>query len=296
MKARLGIDLGFAVNRFPEPREWARIVAEDLGLSHVQFVAELLDPFLPEYFRKAQLAEIRKHTAQYGVGVDSVFTLTRTNHLMHPDPAGRALWRKWLGDLLAMGRELGAKSGGSFFGIMTVADHADPARREIRVKEAVEGWQELSFLAKELGYECLIFEPMSVPREMGCTIEEVLSLLERVNARCGVPMRLNLDVGHAAHPSQRDPYEWLARLGSHASVVHLQQTERDRSHHWPFTPEYNAKGIIEPQRVLETLEKAGAGEVLLAFEIGHREHWDTEFRVIEDLKASAEYWRRWVKG
>jgi hypothetical protein len=31
------------------------------------------------------------------------------------------------------------------------------------------------------------------------------------------------------------------------------------------------------------------------FEIAHREHYDTEFRIIDDLKESVDYWRKWVK-
>ena len=42
---RLGINLGLTVNRYIEPEVWTKIVAEDLGLGYVQFVADLLDPF-----------------------------------------------------------------------------------------------------------------------------------------------------------------------------------------------------------------------------------------------------------
>jgi len=38
MNLELGINLGFAINKYIEPEEWARIVGEDLNLRHVQFV------------------------------------------------------------------------------------------------------------------------------------------------------------------------------------------------------------------------------------------------------------------
>jgi hypothetical protein len=42
---------------------------------------------------------------------------------------------------------------------------------------------------------------------------------------------------------------------------------------------------------MEAVKKAGCTDALFAFEIGHREHWDTDFRIIEDLKESVDYFR-----
>ena len=46
----LGINLGFAVNRYPEPEDWINAVAE-IGVNRVQFVADLLNPDLPSNLR-----------------------------------------------------------------------------------------------------------------------------------------------------------------------------------------------------------------------------------------------------
>lgn len=298
MNLRLGINLGFAINKYIEPRVWSRIVAEDLKLRHVQFVADLLNPFLPKEYIDKQVAEIQACTREYGINVESVFTsaFTRVNHLANPDEEARKIWIQWFKDFFTIAAKLGAKNGGSHFGIMTFATYNDPSARERMIELNVKGWQELSFFAKEIGFDCLIFEPMSVPREMGNTIEESIELMERVNANCGVPMRICLDVGHAPHPEQRDPYPWIEKLGAYSPVVHLQQTELNKSNHWPFLPEYNEKGIIKPEKVLSALEKSGAKDALMAFEISHREHWDTDFRIIDDLKTSVEYWRPYIKG
>jgi hypothetical protein len=105
-------------------------------------------------------------------------------------------------------------------------------------------------------------------------------------------MRLCLDVGHAPHPEERDPYPWLSELGAISRIVHLQQTEAGHSRHWPFTDEYNQKGIIEASRVLKTLEESGATDIWLGFEIGHRERFEVEPQVIPELAASARFWRQ----
>lgn len=296
MNLKLGINLGFAINKYVEPEEWTRIVGEELGLRHVQFVADLLNPFLPKEYVDAQIERIIMSTRKYGISVDSVFTsaFTRVNHLMHPDRELRKIWLQWFKDLFGIAALLGAKTGGSHFGILSFASYNDAKKREMLIEEGVKGWQELSFHVKELGFESLIFEPMSVPREMANTVEETLELMERVNQNCGVPMRICLDVGHAPHPEQRDPYPWIEKLGAYSPIVHLQQTVLHKSNHWPFIPEYNRQGIIQPEKVLDALEKSGAKKAQLIFEIGHREHFDSDFRIIEDLKATVDYWRPYV--
>lgn len=297
MSYRLGINLGFAVNKYPEPEVWTKIVAEELGLHYVQFVADLLSPHVPEAYLKSQMDRIVTCKNHYGIGIESLFTstFTRVNHLMHPDEEMRKYWFETFQRYLEIGAKFGAKTFGSHFGILTFASYEDQKQREFLVEEGVKGWQKLSFYAKELGYDSLIFEPMSVPREMGNTIAGARALMDRVNSNCGVPMKICLDVGHAPHPQERDPYQWIRELGSHAPVIHLQQTVLNRSNHSPFTPEHNKTGIITGEKVMEAVAASGLKDALFLFEISHREHYDTEFRIIQDLKESVHYWRPYIQ-
>ncbi len=297
MKTKLGINCGFAINRYMEPEVWGKMVGEDFGLHSVQFVADLLNPFLPDYYVESYLERVLKAKEQYNFSVDSWFTsaYTRINHLMHPDAAARKIYLDWFKKQYKIGATLGAKTGGSHFGIMTFETYDDPKKREFILEEGIKGWQELSFVAKDFGYDSIIFEPMSVPREFGNTVEDSLYLMNRVNENCGVPMRICLDVGHAPHPEQRDPYPWLERLGKYSPIVHLQQTVLHKSNHWPFTNEFNEQGIIKGEKVLQALEKGGCEETILMFELSNREHWDSDNNTIPDTKASVEYWRQFVK-
>ena len=290
----LGTNLGFATNRFPEPDEWARLVAEEFGLYSVQLVADLLNPFWPEYVLEAEMERIQLALDRYRISVHSLMTstYTRVNHFMYPYPELRRAWRDWFRRFASLAARLGARAVGSHFGILSVEDLADPTSYRQRVDDAIRLWQELSHYASEVGLEYIFFETMSIPREMGDTIAGARELLQRVNENAGVPMRFCLDIGHAPHPSERDPYDWLSALGRDAGIVHLQQTEHGHSRHWPFTPEYNAQGIIDPLRTLTTLYESGAEEVFLAFEISHRERFEVEPLVVPELKASAEYWRQ----
>lgn len=296
MSYRLGTNLGFAINKYIEPEVWTRIVRKDLGLRYVQFVADLLNPFLPPEYINSQIKRINESAREYDIVIESLFTsaFTRVNHLMNPDAQARKIWLDWFYRFLEMGAAMGAKNLGSHFGIMTFDTYDDPDKRGFITDEGVKGWQKLTYRAKELGYECLLFEPMSVPREMANTVAETKYLLDRVNEDCGVPMKCCLDIGHAPHPSERDPYPWIEQLGAVSPIIHLQQTVLHKSNHAPFTPEANETGIIKGELVMEAVKKSGCTDTFLCFEISHREHFDTEFRIISDLAESVKYWRNFV--
>lgn len=297
MKTKLGVNCGFAINRYIEPEVWGRIVGEELGLHSVQMVADLINPFWPKEYLDDQIKRVKEAAKRYDFNVDSIFTsaYTRVNHLMHPDPEARRIWLQWFKDLLFIGRELGAVTGGSHFGILTFDTMQNEEKKKRVVEAGVKGWQELSFYARELGYDSLIFEPMSVPREFANTVQETKDCMAAVNANCGVPLKVCLDVGHAPHPDERDPYPWILALGSESPIIHLQQTVLGKSMHWPFTPEHNQEGYIKADQVLQCLAESGCQETLLLFELSHREHWDTDGLVIADHKASVAYWRQYVK-
>ena len=300
MRVKLGINAGFAINRFPEPEVWMRIVGEDLGLRYVQFVADLLNPFLPYRVLERQVDKITKLAEKYSVTIDTTFTsaFTRVNHLMHPDPLIRDAWFQWFKDFLSLSAALGARGMGSHFGIMSVTDLKDDARRKQTTEAAIQLWQQLSEYASGLGFDFLMFEPMSIPREMACTIAETWELYERVNDGAAIPIKLCLDVDHGFYfspdPKDSDPYAWLEEFGKLSPSIHIKQSLEDKGGHWPFTAEYNAKGRILPEKVIESLRTAGAEDVILLLEISHRERYPAEEKVLSDLKESAEYWRRYV--
>ena len=65
MKVKLGINAGFATNRYPEPDDWARIVGEELGLHSVMFVADLMSMFYPDEIITEEVEKINALKEQY---------------------------------------------------------------------------------------------------------------------------------------------------------------------------------------------------------------------------------------
>lgn len=298
----LGINLGFAVNRFPEPEVWTQIVGERLGLRKVQFVADLFNPHLPNEVLVEQIRRTVSAARARNISIDTTFTaaFTRVNHLLHPDRSMRDHWESWFTRFVTLSAQLGARGSGSHFGIFSVCEFENISMRRARFDEAVERWGRISRHAKEVGLQFLLIEPMSIGREVGETLDEAARVLTALNQAADVPFRFCLDVDHGNRASGRredaDPYVWLRRFATVSPVIHIKQSRPDTYGHWPFTPESNRVGLIEPGRVLEALEAGGSDEAVLTLEVAHKERADLEARVLPDLDASVAYWRAHVGG
>ena len=296
-KWSLGINLGFAVNRFPEPQVWTQIVGERLGLRKVQFVADLFNPHLSHGVVAEHVRRTVRAAQAHDISIDTTFTsaFTRVNHLLHPDRSVRDHWEEWFNGFVELSAQLGARGSGSHFGIFSVHDFDDAGTRRVRFDEAVERWGRISRRAREVGLQFLLIEPMSIGREVGETVDEAARVLTALNEAGEVPFRFCLDVDHgnrlSGRPEDGDPYVWLRRFAAVSPVIHIKQSRADAYGHWPFTPEFNGVGLIEPQRVVRALEDGGSEGAVLTFEIAHKERADLEARVVRDLEASVAYWR-----
>jgi len=302
MHVSLGINTGFAINRFPEPDNWVTIVADELGLDTVQFTADLLNPFLPADVVAREVDTVRRLCDKKGVRVQTTFTsqFTRVNHLMHPNLEVQRVWVEWFKKFFRVSRDLGAEGAGSHFGIMSVRDNADAAMREKRINQAVDAWRELSEYGAEIGLEYLLFEPMSIPREVAETISATEDILRRCEKNFAIPMLACLDVDHgdlqSNDPRDTDPHAWIRAFGKVSPCIHIKQSLRDKGGHYPFTAKYNEQGKIVPEEILATMRESGIEDCTLLLEISHRERWPADYTVVADLKESVEYWRPAVEA
>ena len=300
LKVRLGINTGFATNRFPEPEEWIRLVKEDFGLKYVQFTADLLNPSLPDNIIKSQVNKIKKNLSKYDVKVEHAFTssYTRVNHLAHPDKKIQKYWINWFKKFADISRQLGAVSFGSHLGILSIADYKDNSRREARFKDLMKNWKEVASYAKKVGFKYVTWEPMSIAREFGETISETKRLQKILNDEFPIPMKLCLDVDHgdvaSKNTNDKNPYEWIRMFGKEAPFIHIKQSLKDKGGHWPFTPEYNKRGIIFPDKIIKSIRESGAKDILLLLELSFREREPFESGVIGDIKDSVEFWKPYV--
>lgn len=300
----LGINTCFAIGRYPEPEEWMRVVTDELGLSHVQFSFDLVDPVIVDWDTvERKCRKIAELARQRGIRIDTATTGEvphKSNALLDPDPAVRRCYLRWYENLIRASSILGAEGSGVYLGTLSSRDNGSAERRAYLISVLMEEIEHLTGIAKSEGQKYFMWEPMSVPREIPCTINETRELLDRANSNSQIPVLLCLDVGHgwirSPDPRDRDPYAWLRELGHLSPSIHMQQTDGKGDRHWPFSPEFNAKGIIAPEKVFAALELSGAERTIIVFEYFFSAHALSEDTAIADMRTSVQYWKEALGG
>jgi sugar phosphate isomerase/epimerase len=293
MRVILGINNCFAVKRWPQADEWAQIVDDELGLDVVQHSLDLTDLAGDV---ASDTARLRQACSAHGVRIASVFTglmAYSTGLMLAPDAGERQRGEAYWADAIQFAAALGAASVGGHVGSLSRRDADRPERREALWTELRERLARLARLAFEHGLAALLIENMACDREPSrmSDFEDLLAAATGERAATS----LCLDIGHQCVPGtsgdEADPYAWLTTLGRRASLVHLQQSDADGDHHWPFTATYNTQGRIRAPRVLEALRASGADDVTLLLEVIPAFEADDR-RVLGELQESVAYWRQ----
>ena len=119
--------------------------------------------------------------------------------------------------------------------------------------------------SEEKGLSFITWEPMSISREQGETLEHARLLQTRVNQGAPLPFKVCLDVDHgdvtSSNPKDTDPYSWLEEFAKDSPMIHLKQSSSNKGGHWPFTAENNINGRIIPEKVISTLKSQGVEKV-----------------------------------
>lgn len=291
MRVQLGINTCFAVKRWPRVEDWAPIVRDRLGLKVVQHSLDLV----PAGASRSDAEGVAAVARSAGLELHSTFTglaAYSDNLLLHPDPTARQSAAAWFGWAIDWTAALGGIATGGHVGAFSVPDWEDRERRAELWREIQGSLETLSGEARRAGLAYLLVENLAAAREPS-TMAMIRDLLTDGDV-AHVPVRLCLDVGHMCVPGttgdDRDPYAWLRELGRVAPVVQLQQSDAEGDHHWPFTPERNAVGRIDADRVLDALDAGGVEETVLILEV--IPSFEQEDRaVLDDLAASVDYWR-----
>jgi D-erythrulose 1-phosphate 3-epimerase len=279
----------------PQPERWAGLVRDDLGLDLVQHSLDLVDLDLSLADVAGQADPLRAACTANGLTLHSTFTglaAYSSNLLLHPDPAARHRARAWYRRVISFTAAAGAGSAGGHLGAYSVHDWRDPIRRRELWSELGETLADLAGYARKEGLSGLMAENLAAAREPS-TMRMLSSLLTEGD-EAHVPVTLCLDVGHQCVPGtsgqDRDPYAWLEQMGAAATVVQLQQTDGIADHHWPFTPETNAVGIIDAQKALAALDRSGATDIALVLEVIPAFEQDDD-QALAEIRKSADYWR-----
>jgi len=143
----LGMNTCFAVKRWPEPEEWARIIAEDFGLKSVQFSFDLMDPRAGSGVVASYIDHTRIECARYGLSIHSTFTgflPFMNNLLLHPEPAFRDDAKAWFKAAIEVTARMKVSMTGGYFGALSMKDVSDANRRQERMDGWLDGLRELA--------------------------------------------------------------------------------------------------------------------------------------------------------
>jgi len=264
------VNLCFAIKRWPEPEEWARIAADELEVSTVQFTTDLIDPWWPADLRAAMAARARSEAGARGIAIHSVqigLAGYTYNGLLHPDETARRLAEEWWRRSIDLAAELGAGAAGGPIGALSVADAASPERRKALYAEVVGRLGGLADHAKRSGLEALLIEPTPLPREIPSTIDEAKRLVADTSGGA-VPLWFVIDVGHALYRplygEDASLVPWLTELRDHIGVLHLQNHDYRADAHWGWP---DARGSYDPAGFHREVSEAGLDHLPVFIEV-----------------------------
>ncbi len=319
VELQLGVNGAFCARRWEQPGSWMRLTKE-LGYPAHEFCADVLDPFfsgdLP--FQLDMARKTRAAAEEHGVTLTGIYTgaVTRRFHgLSHSDPIPRQRMVDWVCDSMDLARAMGCdRVGGRWdvipLEVMEQGEHA----YHTAIKRQQEILRELAQIGRDKGLAALHVEQSCVPAEVPWTLKQTEELLIEVNrGQSGCPVYVTLDVGRVAghhyglSGNELDHLEWLRRFAAWAETIHLQQTTPQASHHWPFTEEFNARGHIRLEPILEAIQvshqaahESWVSEVMPPVE----RTWliadiipgamTNEATLLGHLKASAEYLKQYL--
>ena len=135
----------------------------------------------------------------------------------------------------------------------------------------------------------LFWEPMSVGREFGHTIESCAALQRDIDAaNLPIPLKMMVDIDHgdvtSSNPADVDPYAWAEAFPKQSPIIHIKQSSMNKGGHWPFTAAYNKDGRITPQKLLDAVRRGGGIDNEICLELSFRESEPVDHQVVAMIR------------
>jgi sugar phosphate isomerase/epimerase len=296
----LGMNTCFAVKRWPEPEQWAAIVAE-FDLKIVQMSVDLLPMVHSGVAARRHIERVRRAVEANGLSLHSLFTglaAYSSSMLLSDDADDRRAAEEWYRWMITLAGAAGATGFGGHVGAFSVPSAADESRRHMLMQYQLDAMHRLAEHAAAEGLDHLQFENLAVRREPGHSIPEAHAM-ESALAGTAVPWRLCLDVGHPpslpAVDRSSQPGAWVTEAWLNTPVVQLQQSPLGADQHGPFTAAANENGAVDRDVIIDAIREWDAEVVPSFFEIIHA-HEAPDDVVLQELATSVEYWRTGLIG
>jgi D-erythrulose 1-phosphate 3-epimerase len=297
MGLTLSLNTNPLVNRFAAPDDLIETIAERIRIRDVQLTHEFINPSWPAATIRRLTREMGRALGRTDVRITSGMTgpYGRLNHFGSPDPEVRRYYVDWFRTFADIIADLGGHAIGTQFAIFTYRDFDDPVRREALIEQAIACWREVARSARASGLRYLFWEPMSIGREFGETIAACMALQDRLDAAdLPIPLHMMADIDHgdvtSANPDDYDPYAWARAVPRRSPIIHIKQSLMDKGGHRPFTADCNARGRIQPAKLLDALAEGGAEDNEICLELSFKEREPSDRQVVDQLAESVAFW------
>lgn len=301
MTFRLSLNTNPFVNRFAEPDDLIAAIADEIGLGYVQLTHEFINPSWPRSVARRLAAAMAQSCAARRVKITSLMTgpSGRLSHFGHPDADVRRHYVGWFKAMADIAADIGCLGIGTQYAILTYRDYDDESRRVLRLAQALDCWRAVADHAAARGLKFLFWEPMSVGREIGHTIENAIDMQDKIEAEdLALPLwpMIDIDHGDVSSPDQSstNPYAWATAFAKRSPIIHIKQSSMNKGGHWPFTAERNRDGRIAPEKLIEAIRAGGGSDNELCMELSFREREPTDRAVIAMTRESVEFWRPYL--
>ena len=291
---KLGLNLSFAVKRWLDPVQLARMIKQDFGTDHVQFTWDLIDPWWPEEYRDVMVDQYKKAFADEGVEIDGTFGGLASYsyaHLLAPAREQREAALVFFKRAIDLTVRMGCPVMGTPVGGMTYDDARDPKKREELYQDMLESLRKLAAYGKEKGLKEIHIEATPLITEFPHSPEVSVKMMQDLEGS-KIPIKLLVDWGHALFKAllkeEADIELWFNKCAPYIGSIHLQQTDGLWDRHWDFTHE---GGIVTPELIRRATENAHLDdipqylEVVTIFE-------DDDDHVYEGMKKTMDYLHR----
>ena len=265
----LGLNLSFAVKRWTEPVQLAKMCRDDFGVKRIQFTWDLIDPWWPDKERNKLIQEYRDAFETEGLVIDATFGGLASysySQLLSPTKTQRDISYEFFKRAIDLTSEIGAEIMGTPVGGMSYDDSRNLLRRSELYSQLLDYLRNLASYGKKKGLKELQIEATPLNTEFPHSPDVSLQMMNDL-AGTDIPVTLLIDWGHALYEpllnDQANMEIWLRKCKQYVGAIHLQQTDGMLDQHWDFTKD----GIITPELIKKTAELTGTEDVIQYLEV-----------------------------
>ena len=193
----LGLNLSFAVKRWTEPVQLAKMCKEDFGVKHIQFTWDLIDPWWPDKERNKLIKEYKDAFESEGLIIDATFGGIAGyifSQLLSPTETQRDISLEFFKRSIDLTIEMGADVMGTPVGGMSFNDSRNPARRSELYSIMLDYVRKLASYGKEKGLKEIHIEATPLNTEFPHSPDVSVKMMQDLEGS-DIPVKLLIDWG-----------------------------------------------------------------------------------------------------